>query len=99
MVGSLNGDIKLAFSKITAINAKHGPFDLVLCPGDFFGSRDDADAAEKALLSGEIKGRSRGTATFPIKSSCVDAFSHSAIANVHNLRSESASIGSYRSHR
>ncbi|THH28827.1 hypothetical protein EUX98_g5363 [Antrodiella citrinella] len=36
-VGSANGSIRELFSKVKAIDAKHGKFDLVLCTGDFFG--------------------------------------------------------------
>ncbi|KAH8099564.1 nuclear protein [Cristinia sonorae] len=36
-VGSAAGSIREMFSKVKAIDAKHGKFDLVLCTGDFFG--------------------------------------------------------------
>ncbi|KAJ3151650.1 hypothetical protein HDU86_006069 [Geranomyces michiganensis] len=55
VVGSLNGNFKQAFAKIAGINAKHGPFALLLCVGDFFGPpgylEDDVDL----LVSGGIQ--------------------------------------------
>ena len=36
-VGSAAGAIRELFTKVQAIDAKHGKFDLVLCTGDFFG--------------------------------------------------------------
>ncbi|KAI0347739.1 hypothetical protein BDW22DRAFT_13687 [Trametopsis cervina] len=40
-VGAAAGSIRDLFSKINAIDAKHGKFDLVLCTGDFFGPLKD----------------------------------------------------------
>ncbi|KAI9102508.1 hypothetical protein DFS34DRAFT_396038 [Phlyctochytrium arcticum] len=59
VVGGLNGFFSAGFSKIASINKKHGPFDLLLCVGDFFGSDDDQstggnDELEK-LMNGQIK--------------------------------------------
>ena len=42
-VGSAAGAIRELFSKVQAIDAKHGKFDLVLCTGDFFGPLKDED--------------------------------------------------------
>ncbi|KAI0785490.1 CwfJ C-terminus 2-domain-containing protein-like protein [Irpex lacteus] len=43
-VGSAAGSIRELFTKIKAIDAKHGKFDLVLCTGDFFGPpKDDGE--------------------------------------------------------
>ncbi|KAG6833660.1 hypothetical protein H0H87_002856 [Tephrocybe sp. NHM501043] len=59
-VGSAAGSIKDLFAKITAIDAKHGKFDLVLCTGDFFGpisgdaSYNNDDDITK-LLAGELE--------------------------------------------
>ncbi|KAJ3056074.1 hypothetical protein HK097_008202 [Rhizophlyctis rosea] len=52
-VGSLNGRFKEALTKIAGINKKHGPFDLLLCTGDFFGPTVTDDI--QALLTGQIK--------------------------------------------
>ena len=47
------------FSKVKAIDAKHGKFELLLCVGDFFGPDGVEGGHEdevKALLQGEIEG-------------------------------------------
>ncbi|XP_031622103.1 CWF19-like protein 1 homolog [Contarinia nasturtii] len=36
--GDVRGNFKVLFNKIQNINQKSGPFDLLLCVGDFFGS-------------------------------------------------------------
>lgn len=61
-MGSAAGSIRDLFSKIKAIDAKHGKFDLVLCTGDFFGPlKDTTDAAKddddiSLLLNGSLEG-------------------------------------------
>ncbi|KAI8822915.1 CwfJ C-terminus 1-domain-containing protein-like protein [Fimicolochytrium jonesii] len=55
VVGALNGKLQTAFGKINSINAKHGPFDLVLCVGDFFGSSETTSADVQGVLSGSLK--------------------------------------------
>lgn len=61
-VGSAFGFIRDLFTKVKAIDAKHGKFDLVLCTGDFFGpvnTSDDVSSVEddtSKLLSGELEG-------------------------------------------
>ncbi|CCM03628.1 uncharacterized protein FIBRA_05772 [Fibroporia radiculosa] len=60
-VGSAAGSIRELFTKIKAINAKHGPFNLVLCTGDFFGlPKDEGDAYSEddevmLLLGGKLE--------------------------------------------
>lgn len=51
------GSIDTLFDKMTAIHEKHGPFNLALCTGDFFGppGGDDGGNAEK-LLGGQLRG-------------------------------------------
>ncbi len=52
------GSIATLFDKMSTIQEKHGPFNLALCVGDFFGPSpdgDDGDDAEK-LLSGQLRG-------------------------------------------
>jgi hypothetical protein len=56
-VGSAEGSIKDLFAKVTTINAKHGPFDLVLCTGDFFGQ--PGTVAERGAI--DMKGLLDGT--------------------------------------
>lgn len=61
-VGSAAGSIRDLFSKIKAIDAKHGKFDLVLCTGDFFGPlKAPEDMSEEVdeislLLNGSLEG-------------------------------------------
>ncbi|KAG8958921.1 hypothetical protein FRC00_002149 [Tulasnella sp. 408] len=56
-VGSALGSINNLFSKVKTINAKHGPFELLLCTGDFFGPPGAANESEEvdALLNGKLE--------------------------------------------
>lgn len=36
--GDVRGNFKALFNKLQNINQKSGPFDLLLCVGDFFGT-------------------------------------------------------------
>ncbi len=52
------GSIATLFDKMSAIHEKHGPFNLALCIGDFFGpssSVNEGGDAEK-LLGGQLRG-------------------------------------------
>jgi hypothetical protein len=56
------GSIRELFTKIKAINAKHGKFDFVLCTGDFFGPLRSPEEEEEngnddtaALLDGKLE--------------------------------------------
>lgn len=54
------GSIAPLFDKILAIQNKHGPFEVALCIGDFFGPlslRDESDDIGR-LLGGELRGTS-----------------------------------------
>ncbi|PKY49479.1 hypothetical protein RhiirA4_405497 [Rhizophagus irregularis] len=51
-VGSANGKLAELFAGVNKINNKFGPFDLLLCVGDFFGE-DNTEI--ESLISGEIK--------------------------------------------
>ncbi|ORX75110.1 hypothetical protein K493DRAFT_3722 [Basidiobolus meristosporus CBS 931.73] len=53
VVGSVHGKIKQLFSKIELINKKNGPFDILLCAGDFFGN-DQEDLED--LVQDKING-------------------------------------------
>jgi hypothetical protein len=63
-VGSAAGAIRELFSKVKAIDAKHGKFDLLLCTGDFFGPPKDEgeeyseDSDVMQLLNGSLDGTS-----------------------------------------
>ncbi|KAJ6531281.1 CwfJ C-terminus 1-domain-containing protein-like protein [Mycena capillaripes] len=56
-VGSAVGSIRDLFTKIKAIDAKHGKFDLVLCTGDFFGPLGEPTAEDETsqLLAGTLE--------------------------------------------
>jgi hypothetical protein len=51
------GSIATLFDKMSTIHEKHGPFNLALCVGDFFGPPgvNDGGDAEK-LLGGQLRG-------------------------------------------
>ncbi|CAG2065063.1 unnamed protein product, partial [Timema podura] len=40
--GDVDGKFKTLFTKVENINTKSGPFDFLLCVGDFFGSSTDS---------------------------------------------------------
>ncbi|KAF4603696.1 hypothetical protein EYR40_000864 [Pleurotus pulmonarius] len=58
-VGSAVGALRDLFSKVKGINAKHGPFDFVLCAGDFFGppstKNTNTDDQITQLLDGKLE--------------------------------------------
>jgi hypothetical protein len=39
--GDVEGKFKTLFSRVENINKGHGPFDLLLCVGKFFGTTDE----------------------------------------------------------
>ncbi|OLL22633.1 CWF19-like protein mug161 [Neolecta irregularis DAH-3] len=51
--GSVNGKIEQAFAKAKLIDTQHGPFDVLICLGSFFG-KTESDQVVK-LLNGEIE--------------------------------------------
>ncbi|KAI6237279.1 hypothetical protein M3Y95_00248400 [Aphelenchoides besseyi] len=52
VVGDVNGKFSLLSKKVELINSKNGPFDLLLCVGEFFGPSDEDN---KKLLNGEFE--------------------------------------------
>lgn len=45
IAGDVEGNFKLLFARVDAINKKNGPFDFLLCVGNFFGEDNgDLDA-------------------------------------------------------
>jgi hypothetical protein len=58
-VGSALGSFSSLFSKVKAIDAKHGRFELLLCAGDFFGfpSEEGDDSELDLLLAGKHDGK------------------------------------------
>jgi hypothetical protein len=55
VLGSANGRIQELFEKLVALNAKAGPFNVVLCLGDLFGGADEQDDYFRGLISGEVE--------------------------------------------
>jgi hypothetical protein len=59
-VGAAVGAIRELFTKIKAIDAKHGKFDMALCVGDFFGPPKPEEGTSNddltKLLEGELEG-------------------------------------------
>jgi hypothetical protein len=51
VLGPTNGKLEETFTKLSALNEKAGPFDVVLCLGDLFG---DEDAYFQTLVAGEV---------------------------------------------
>ncbi|XP_053675582.1 CWF19-like protein 1 homolog [Anopheles nili] len=45
--GDVRGKLKSFFARIENVNKKSGPFDLVLCVGDFFGSNSEIDVLQE----------------------------------------------------
>jgi len=54
-VGAVLGSFSSLFTKVKAIDAKHGKFELLLCNGDFFGPAGDEGELE-LLLEGKLDG-------------------------------------------
>ncbi|KAK7040914.1 hypothetical protein VNI00_009510 [Paramarasmius palmivorus] len=59
-MASVKGSITDLFTKVKAIDAKHGKFDFVLCVGDFFGKLGDSEDGSaqdevSQLLNGDIE--------------------------------------------
>uniref|UniRef100_A0A0L8G1K5 Cwf19-like C-terminal domain-containing protein n=1 Tax=Octopus bimaculoides TaxID=37653 RepID=A0A0L8G1K5_OCTBM len=49
--GDAEGNFKTLFSRVTNIQKKNGPFDLLLCVGDFFGNENEE---WNRILKGEL---------------------------------------------
>ncbi|THG97269.1 hypothetical protein EW145_g7647 [Phellinidium pouzarii] len=54
-LGPAVGSIRELFTKVKAIDAKYGKFELVLCVGDFFGPNKGTSKEIDELLKGEIE--------------------------------------------
>lgn len=51
VIGDVKGQFAVLQEKVSLINEKNGPFDLVLCVGDFFGDSESLlDNEEKSEL-------------------------------------------------
>lgn len=51
-VGDVNGKFEQLIHRISFVNKKCGPFDVLLCVGEFFGPNDEEN---KKILSGELQ--------------------------------------------
>lgn len=56
VTGSVEENYATFFEKITSLNGKHGPFDVLLCTGNFF-SKETSDSDINDLLLGKVKGK------------------------------------------
>ncbi|CAO1635487.1 unnamed protein product [Sympodiomycopsis kandeliae] len=54
-IGPPKGQISTLISKVSAINAKHGPFDALFVVGDFFSSAENLNQEEADLLDSPSK--------------------------------------------
>ena len=58
-VGDIKGQFGAFFKRITSVNAKAGPFEMVLCVGDFFGINEEWKESDadlwKEIRSGKTK--------------------------------------------
>lgn len=64
-VGSAVGEIRELFTKVKAIDNKHGKFDLLLCTGDFFGPpKDESETVDDEIVE-LLEGRLEGMLLFP----------------------------------
>ncbi|KAJ1842166.1 hypothetical protein LPJ73_005886, partial [Coemansia sp. RSA 2703] len=52
--GSVNGSLTEFFTKVGKLDAKHGPFSVLLVTGNIFGSSSDDDEDVDPLLNGRI---------------------------------------------
>jgi hypothetical protein len=53
--GDVEGRFKKLFTRVDTVNKKNGPFDLLLCVGNFFG--DPASEEWKLYKDGILKGK------------------------------------------
>ncbi|KAL0096918.1 hypothetical protein J3Q64DRAFT_1039756 [Phycomyces blakesleeanus] len=54
VIGSVNSRFAETFKKVSSINNKHGPFDVLLCTGNFFQSEND-ESELISLMQGNIE--------------------------------------------
>jgi hypothetical protein len=53
--GDVEGKFQTLFSRVENINKGHGPFDLLLCVGKFFGDTDEGlEPYRNGILTGSI---------------------------------------------
>lgn len=54
--GDARGNFRQLFNRLDSINKKNGPFELMLCVGDFFGSNGEQNDELQAYKSGNKYG-------------------------------------------
>jgi hypothetical protein len=59
VTGSVEGHFTDFFDKIASTNEKYGPFDMLLCTGNFFAT--DTPSTTDDLIHGKVKGKSNPT--------------------------------------
>ena len=52
--GDVKGKFATFFKKVRTVNAKNGPFEMIVCVGDFFGDPNDL-SAEDLQIWNEVK--------------------------------------------
>ena len=52
--GDVKGKFSSFFKKIKSVNAKNGPFEMIICVGDFFGNPDKLSDEDSQLWK-EVK--------------------------------------------
>eukprot|EP00795_Rhopilema_esculentum_P013136 gene13136-3928_t len=53
--GDVKGQFAKIFKKVGNLNKKNGPFEVVLCPGQFFAASDQCEKEWKECITGSIK--------------------------------------------
>lgn len=53
--GDVNGQFKSLFNRVTTINKKSGPFEMLLCVGDFFAKTEAAHQQWEDCVKGNIE--------------------------------------------
>lgn len=54
--GDVKGNFGTFFKRVNSVNAKNGPFEMILCVGDFFGNVDGENARVwNDIVSGKVK--------------------------------------------
>jgi hypothetical protein len=49
VVGSANGDLRNLCAKVGTMQAKHGPFDILFCTGNFFAQETPIEVIDELL--------------------------------------------------
>jgi len=52
--GDVKGKFSTFFKKVKSVNAKNGPFEMIICVGDFFGDHEFGDSEDRQIWD-EIK--------------------------------------------